>query len=110
MMKRYLLSIILGFFALANSSIGQLEIIFSEETANVGGTVDVDVTVNGFTDISVLQFSGGWDSLVMNFNSVVFTNPDLPDLSATNISGPEGASNVDPGQFSFSNPTSAPIG
>lgn len=101
-MKRYLLSIILGFLAMTNFSYGQLEINFASETANTNGTVDIDVTTNGFTNISVLQFSAGWDSLVMNFNSVTFTNPALPDLSEANISGPIGASGVDPGQFSFS--------
>ena len=79
---------------------------FATETANANGTVDIDVTTNGFNDILSLQFSAGWDSLVMKFNSVVFTNPALPDLSTGNISGPEGAG-VDEGQFSFSygNPT-----
>jgi len=87
---------------MTNISYGQLEINFASETANTNGTVDIDITTNGFTNISVLQFSGGWDSLVMNFNSVTFTNPSLPDLTSANISGPIGASNVDPGQFSFS--------
>ncbi|MDF1699388.1 MAG: hypothetical protein P1U56_26280, partial [Saprospiraceae bacterium] len=108
MMKRYLLSIILGFLALTNISLGQVEINFASQTANTNGTVDIDLTANGFTDISVLQFSAGWDSLVMNFNSVVFTNPNLPELAPNNISGSEGASNVDPGQFSFS--YSSPFG
>ena len=89
------------------SAISQVEVMFSSEMGPVGGTVDVDVTANGFENISVMQFSAGWDSLVMTFNSVVFTNPDLTDLIPSNISGSEGAANVDPGQFSFSygNPT-----
>lgn len=101
-MKRYLLSIILGFLTFTNVSFGQLEINFADNSANTNGTVDIDVTTNGFTDISVLQFSAGWDSLVMTFNSVTFTNPALPDLNPSNISGPEGATNIESGQFTFS--------
>ena len=102
MMKRYILSIVLGFFAMTNFSFGQVEIIFESENANTNGTVDIDIMANGFTDISVLQFSAGWDSLVMTFNSVVFTNPDLPDLMPSSIGSPQGSANVDEGQFSFS--------
>ncbi len=106
-MKRYLLSIILGFLAMTNISFGQVEVNFASQTANTNGTVDIDVTTNGFTNISVLQFSAGWDSLVMTFNSITFTNPNLPDLLSSNIGSPEGSANVDEGQFSFSygNPT-----
>ena len=99
-MKRYLLSIILGILSFANYSFGQIELNFVGETGNINGTVDVDVTVNGFTDIAGLQYSGAWDSLVMTYNSVVSTNPNLPDLTENNISGPEGAA-LDEGQFSF---------
>lgn len=107
MMKRYLLSIILGFVAMTNISFGQVEVNFTDATANTNGTVDIDVTTNGFSNISVLQFSAGWDSLVMTFNSVTFTNPNLPDLVPSNIGTPMGSVNVDEGQFSFSygNPT-----
>ncbi|MFT4533886.1 MAG: gliding motility-associated-like protein [Saprospiraceae bacterium] len=100
MMKRYLLSIILGILSFANYSFGQIELNFSGATGNANGTVDVDITVNGFTDIAGLQYSGAWDSLVMTYNSVVSTNPNLPDLTVNNISGPEGAA-LDEGQFSF---------
>ena len=101
-MKRYLLSIILGFLTMTNFSYGQVGINFAEETADANGTVDIDITANGFTNISVLQFSAGWDSLVMTFNSVTFTNPALIDLLPGNIGSPMGSANVDEGQFSFS--------
>jgi len=100
-MKRYLLSFFLGIFAFSNISLAQIELSFSSQNGNANGTVDIDVTIDGFTDISGLQYSVGWDSLVMTFNSVVSTNSSLPDLQASNISGPEGAA-VDEGQFSFS--------
>jgi gliding motility-associated-like protein len=101
MMKRYLLSIILGFLTMTNISFGQVEIIFANETANANGTVDIDVTTNGFTNISGLQFSVGWDSLVMTFNSITFTNPNLPELEQGSFGIPEGSENVDEGQFSL---------
>lgn len=104
-MKRYLLSTILGIFVFSNYSYGQFDVTFSGESGNSGSTVDVDVIVSGFNDISVLQFSGAWDSLVMKYNSVVSTNPALIDLNTSSISGPEGAA-LDEGQFSvsYSNP------
>ncbi|MEE9440033.1 MAG: gliding motility-associated C-terminal domain-containing protein [Saprospiraceae bacterium] len=101
MMKRFILSLITGVLLTANFCYGQVEVNFSNETSNINGTVDVDVTVNGFTDILIIQFSAGWDSLVMTFDEVVSTNPTLGDLSINSISGPTGA-NVDEGQFSFS--------
>ncbi len=107
MMKRYLLSIILGIVALANTSYGQVEVNFSDETANTNGTVDIDVTTNGFSNISVLQFTASWDSLVMTFNSITFTNPALPNLMPSSFGSPMGSAAVDEGQFtlSYGNPT-----
>jgi gliding motility-associated-like protein len=99
-MKRYLLSIILGILSFANYSYGQIEINFGGGSNDANATVDIDVTVNGFTNISGLQYSGAWDSLVMTYNSVVSTNPDLTDLNASNISGPEGEA-LEEGQFTF---------
>lgn len=85
---------------MANYSYGQVEINFADQTANTNGTVDIDVTTNGFTNISVLQFSVGWDSLVMTFNSIVSTNSALndPDFG---FGTPVGSLDVDEGQFSL---------
>jgi len=106
MMKRYLLSIMLGFLAFANITQAQIEINFESETINTNGTVDIDVTANGFTDIAGIQFSIVWDSMVMTFDEVSFTNPDLTDLTEASFGTPEGAQNVDEGElsFSYSNP------
>ncbi len=100
-MKRYLFSIILGILSFANYSYGQIEINFDGATGDANGTVDIDVTVvSGFSDIGGFQFTGIWDSLVMTYNSVVSTNPNLPDLVASNISGPEALALVE-GQFTI---------
>lgn len=106
-MKRYLLSIIFGILTMANISYGQVEVSFVSNTANANGTVDIDVTTSGFSNISVLQFSAGWDSLVMTFNSITFTNPGLADLMPSSFGSPMGSIAVNEGQFtlSYGNPT-----
>jgi gliding motility-associated-like protein len=101
MMKRYLLSIILGILSFANYTFGQVEFNFEGASGDENGTVDVNVTVAGFTNIGGASFTAEWDSLVMTFNSVVSTNPALPDLNTTSISGPEGAA-LSEGQFTLS--------
>lgn len=101
MMKRYFLSIILGILTLGNYASGQLDVNFSAASGPANGTVDVDVTVNGFTNMGGLSFTANWDSLVMTYNSVVSTNSALPDLVASNVSGPSGAA-LDEGQFTLS--------
>ncbi len=98
-MKRYLFSIILGILSFTNYSYGQLEVNFGAASGNANGTVDVDVTVvGGFADIGGMQFTGVWDSLVMTYNSVVSTNPNLTSFGPTDISGPEAIALVE-GQF-----------
>ncbi len=100
MMKRYLLSIILGFLSFTNYSFGQIELNFEGASGNQNGTVDVDVTATGISNIAGLSFTAEWDSLVMTFDEVVFTNPDLALFVPSFISGPEGAG-LDEGQMTL---------
>lgn len=86
---------------MANVSYGQVEFTFSDGNADTNGTVDIDVTASGFNNIFGAQFTGSWDSLVMRFNSIVFTNPDLTVLTADSFGTPSDPG-VDEGQFTFS--------
>lgn len=80
---------------------GQVTVSMSSSTVNQGEQAMVDVTVSGFTNILVAQFSINYDSLVLQYgNTTNFTNI-LSGLSAQNVSGPNGVG-VKNGQMTFS--------
>ncbi len=84
---------------------------FSDDTNAIpGSTVDIDVNVDGFTDLVVLQLSINWDSLVVSFNDVLNITTDLADFTDENIGTPDMAVAVDDGQLTISWTTLAPLG
>lgn len=60
----------------------QNELILNLEdlTANVDGTVELDVTVEDFDEVAAIQFSVYWDSTILDFNSVTNFNADVESL------------------------------
>lgn len=80
---------------------GQVTISMSSSTVNQGQQAMVDVTVDGFTNILVAQFSINYDSLVLQYGSTINFSNTLLGLSSVNVSGPNGVG-VQKGQMTFS--------
>ncbi len=83
--RRFAIAIVLGLFVFSPQAYGQMTFTVSEETATAGGTVDVDITVADFTDITVFEFGLNWDSLVLEVESIPFVNTDLQDFDLNGI-------------------------
>ncbi len=75
----------------------QLGIILSDITGDQGQTVEVDVNVSDFSNITSMQFSINWDSTVLDFKSVNNLTDALPNFSDNEIGiveAPSGAIRV----------------
>jgi len=100
-MMRKIYILLVGIIFSYNFLVGQVTISMSSVTVNSGQQAMVDITVNGWTNILVAQFSINYDSLVLQYgNSTNFSN-SLPGLSAANVSGPNNVA-VKNGQMTFS--------
>lgn len=63
----------------------QLAITLSDITGEAGQTVEVDVSVSDFVDITSMQFSLNWDSTVLDFKSIGNLTDVLPTFSDNEI-------------------------
>jgi hypothetical protein len=78
------------------------EVTFTVEDASVptGGEVTVDVTVEGFADVTGIQFSLDWDESLLELTSV--NAGDLPNVSGGDVPNLGGLFNMpSPGSLSF---------
>lgn len=89
-----MLSLILGWSA-QNASAQAVEISVADIAADAGSTVELDVTVDNFTDIVTMQFSVYWPESIAQFNSVTNLNSNL-NLTTGNVV------NADPGLVTVS--------
>jgi len=80
--RQNVLALVLGLCCVSTVSYSQLTLTASQETAAVGATVDVDITVQNFESIGTYQFTLEWDSTVMEFVSFETINGALesPDV------------------------------
>jgi len=86
--RRYALALVLGVFSFVPFTYGQLTLTASQETAAMGATVDVDVTVENFQSIGTFQFTMEWDSTVVEFAELSFVNPEIDDPNNTDFGLP----------------------
>lgn len=66
-----------------NNNPDGLSLSASEASAEVGETVCLDISANGFEDIASLQFSMNWDASKLQYESIQGLN--LPDLTLNNF-------------------------
>lgn len=62
---------------------GELNLSVANASTEVGETVCLDISVDGFNDVASLQFSMNWDTNKLQFESIQAFN--LPDLSLNNF-------------------------
>lgn len=91
MVKKFTI-LLLGLMAFIGGLNAQVAITMSDETVNPGQTVDVDVTLDNFTDIISFQFTVDYDPTVITFNSIVNVTTELEQFSnsAANFGTPGG--------------------
>ncbi|MEM6320068.1 MAG: cohesin domain-containing protein [Bacteroidota bacterium] len=82
--KRLTLTLITCVLAII-SMVAQITLKLSDVTAAKGQTVDVSVSVSGFTDITSMQFSVNWDSTVLAFQGVENLSEVLPAFTEKEI-------------------------
>ena len=63
----------------------QLALTISDITGEPDQTVEVDVSISGFSDITSMQFSVNWDSTVLDFVSVGVVEDVLPAFTDKEI-------------------------
>ncbi len=66
-----------------------VEILIAEVTANEGDFVCVDFQVNGFDDLTSLQFSVDWDSTLLQYNQVQPNDDVIDNLSLSSFGTPD---------------------
>ncbi len=82
--KNLLLTLIIAvLFVLPLSA--QLSLAISDVTGEKGQTVEVNISVSGFNDISSMQFSVNWDSTVLDFKALKNLSDVLPDFSEREV-------------------------
>ena len=81
-MVKKLAIFIIGLFAIINIATAQVTVIIGDDAADVGQTVDIDVTLDNFTDIILFQYSINWDPSKFTFNSIVNVTTELEQFSA----------------------------
>ncbi len=91
---------LLGLFAIIQVSTAQVVVKISDDATDVGGTVDMDVTFDNFSDIIAFQYSIDWDETKFSFNSIVNVTTDLDQFTAGGIGTP--ASGGDAGVITVS--------
>ena len=70
-MDRIFYAIIFLILLLPIGSKAQIGVNFGSGTASPGQTVDVDITVDDFTNIVLMQLSVNWDSLEFVFDDIL---------------------------------------
>ncbi len=75
------------FFMIGTSVFGQMNIKISKASANLGDTVNIDVTVTNFTNLVGTQFSINWDSTKFKFGQVTNLVPNNV-LNDANVATP----------------------
>ena len=101
MVKKFAIFLI-GLIAMINLSTAQVTVKISDETVAVGGTVDVDVTLDNFTDIILFSYSINWDETVVKFNSIVNVSTTLPQFSEAANFGTPDKTGGEPGELALS--------
>ncbi len=100
-MVRKMAILFLGLFAMVNISMAQVNVSLSDGSADPGQTVDIDVTLDNFTDIILFQFSINWDETQFSFNSIQNVTTVLEQFSAAaSIGSPSNGG--DPGEITVS--------
>ena len=82
--KDLLLTLITSVLFVLPSS-AQLSLALSDIIGEEGQTVDVNISVSGFNDISSMQFSVNWDSTVLDFKALDNLSDVLPGFSTQEI-------------------------
>jgi len=85
---------------LVSIGVRPLILIASQETANEGDLVCVDFSVNGFDDLTSMQYSMKWDPAVLKFDDVVVLDK-LTNLVESNFGTPD-QPNVGEGRLTLS--------
>ena len=96
-MSRNLLALAAGILFTCLSLSAQPVLTVSEETANPGDMVDVNVTVDGYQDYISLQFSVNWDPSIADFVELKdFTTglPGFSQVSSVNVNAAAGRMTV----------------
>lgn len=102
-MKKIIFLLLTVVFLFSNKINAQLGVNFSGGSGSVGSTVDVDVTVDNFDEIVLMQWSINWDSMVMTFNSIQNVTSTLPQFTeAGSIGTPVSAVTLDEGEITVS--------
>ena len=94
------LIVLLG-FCFTNTLEAQVQINFSDDNAPVNGSAQIDVTVAGFNNIVLTQYSINWDPTVYSFTSVTNITTELPDFGSGSIGTPDNGA-TDDGQLTIS--------
>lgn len=98
MIRKIALAMILSVVTTVSGLYGQLSIDIGEHSGNAGQTVDVPLIINGFDQITTMEFWLAYDPNVMTFNSIVST-ADIENFNASVIGTPPGLAE---GNISFS--------
>lgn len=83
-MKR-ILSLLLV-LTICQLSFGQVEVLISDATGNPNEVVEFDVRINGFTNISGMQFPMTWDSSIFIVEEITNISTDILQFDASSIS------------------------
>lgn len=86
-MRKIFITFLAGIFLCLNYANAQLTVSMSSSEVDPGANATVDVTVNGFTNISGIQFSINYDSTVLEFVSFANVNQTLGGLDGGLIGG-----------------------
>lgn len=70
----------------------QLALTLSDVSSEQGQTVEVDLNISGFSDMTSMQFSINWDSTVLDFKSVDNITDALPAFTEKEIGVVEASS------------------
>jgi gliding motility-associated-like protein len=99
-MRKIFITFLTSLCFFMNYSNAQLTVTMSSVEVDPNTQASVDITVNGFTNIPGAQFSINFDSTVLSYINTTNFSPDLPGLSASSVSGPNGVG-VKNGQITF---------
>lgn len=86
-MVRKIAMFLIGLFAIINVANTQVTVKISDDSANVGQTVDIDVSLDNFVDIVLFQYSINWDETKFTFNSLVNVTTELEQFSGAGSVG-----------------------
>lgn len=102
-MKNISILLILVSLHFTNILNSQITVSFSDDNSSAGSTVDVDVTLDDFDQIVLMQYAINWDSSQFHFNSVLNVTTTLPQFTEPgNIGTPPSAASIDEGEISVS--------